>query len=219
MLGSGGAAMELEELIRKAQAGDREAQDRLFREYYAAVLALVKARMGRFLRAREESEDVAQSVFRQVLETGGFEKAAFDSPEGLRRWLLRVAENKLTDHVRTWGAQKRGAAETIALGPLEDSGSASGSGGALPHAAAPSPTGFARDHEDLERIRGALERLPSREHREVVRLHFFESLDTAEIGRRLALEPRAVRRLRAESVAWLARLLGDAASGGARGPE
>jgi RNA polymerase sigma factor (sigma-70 family) len=205
--------MDLEELIRRAQGGEREALDAIFREYYPAVLGLVKARMGRFLRAREESEDVAQSVFRQALESGGFEKAVFDSPERLRSWLLRIAENKLTDHVRTWGARKRGAGETVALGPLEDSGSASGGGGALPDAAATSPTRFARDHEDLERIRGSLERLPSREHRDVVRLHFFEGLDTAEIGRRLALEPRAVRRLRAESVALLAGLLGDAPSG------
>jgi DNA-directed RNA polymerase specialized sigma24 family protein len=60
----------------------------------------------------------------------------------------------------------------------------------------------------LERIEAALPTLPSPLHGEVLRLHYLKGLDSGEISERLKLDPRKIRRLRAEAVALMAGLLG-----------
>lgn len=193
---------QLGELIGLAQAGDRSAQDRLFSHYYPAVVEVVKARMGRFLRGREESADVAQSVFRQVIESDAFARGRFDGPDAFGRWLARVVENKLVDHARALGAAKRGAGRTVRLDAAPDDTRGDGIPATSPEA---SPSQIVARDEEWRRLKDLIPHLPSPLHAEVLRLHLVEGLATPAIAARLRIDDRQVRRLRAESVAVLIR--------------
>ena len=50
-------------LVRQAQDGDLEALGRLFERYYDRVRKIVRARLGRNLRAAVDSVDVMQDTF------------------------------------------------------------------------------------------------------------------------------------------------------------
>ena len=62
-------------------------------------------------RSRADAEDVYQDVFLRLLDSG----TAFESPEHLKAWLLRVTVNRCRDLARS-GWQRR----TVALDPEWD---------------------------------------------------------------------------------------------------
>ncbi len=191
--------------IERAQRGDDAARDALFRGSYEAVVALVKSGMSNFLRSREESADVAQSVFRQIIVSDAFVRAQFTGPDAFNRWLTAVVQNKLVDHARTFAAAKRGSGTVGSLGPPTDS---EGSAGAPTGVADPrgiSPLSAAEQSETVRLVREMLPELPSDDHRAVIEMHYFARLGTPEIAARLRVDERRVRRLRAEALAMLAQ--------------
>jgi RNA polymerase sigma factor (sigma-70 family) len=92
-------------LIGRAKAGDRDAQDDLFRRHLPGLLAWVRLKSPDFLKDRESSLDVVQSVFRDVLgDLDGFE---YRGPNSFRNWLLTYADNKLRNRVQFHQAARR----------------------------------------------------------------------------------------------------------------
>ena len=53
----------VEILVRKAQAGDREAFERLVESYRGRIASILRARLGEVLRSRLDIEDLLQEVF------------------------------------------------------------------------------------------------------------------------------------------------------------
>ncbi|MHB8576231.1 MAG: RNA polymerase sigma factor [Dehalococcoidia bacterium] len=82
-------------MIRRAQAGDRQAFGVLFDAYYPRVYRYLNDRLG----GAPEAEDLCQEVFLTVL--GSIDQFACDGPLGFDEWLLHVARRKASDHYRS----------------------------------------------------------------------------------------------------------------------
>ena len=98
--------------MERAGSGDREAVEALLLGHVSRLRAFVRLKMGPVVRGRESSEDLVQSVCREVLEDlDGFE---YRGEAGFRQWLFRRAEHKVVDRGRFWGREKRDAAREVA---------------------------------------------------------------------------------------------------------
>jgi len=96
------------DLIVRAQAGDRSAQEALVRTFSPMVFRLIS----RFFRNREDVEDLAQDVFVKMF--GRIDQVRPD--ENFPGWLQRVAVNTCYDELRK-SRRRRVALETY--GPHE----------------------------------------------------------------------------------------------------
>src|SRR6266699_3897836 len=80
------------ELVVRAQAGDRVAQENLIRQFSPLVFRLIS----RYFRHREDVEDLAQDVFLKV-----FARISQVRPdENFPGWLARVTVNTCYDELR-----------------------------------------------------------------------------------------------------------------------
>jgi RNA polymerase sigma-70 factor (ECF subfamily) len=146
--------------LRAAQAGDREAAERLFTRYRDRLLQIVSLllakRRGDLL---EDEEDIVQeSLLEAFLNLQGFEPR---SEGAFLHWLSRIAENKLRDTLRRRQARKRGEGRVRLRADL----SASFLLSSLFPGREPTPSQVAGAHELLERVESALIALPERERR------------------------------------------------------
>jgi RNA polymerase sigma-70 factor (ECF subfamily) len=182
--------------LARALAGDVEARGALLERHVARLRAFVRPRLGARLRARESSQDVVQSVFREALRgMDGFVLREESGSEGFARWLLRVADSKLKSRGRFWNRLRRGAASEAPPGGIELE--RLGDDGAL------SPSGAARSREELERLEAAFATLPPA-WRQVVVLVRLQGLGHAEAARRMGRTESATRTLLSRALARLA---------------
>jgi RNA polymerase sigma-70 factor (ECF subfamily) len=116
--------------------------------------------MSRDLKARVDPEDVAQEILLAV--HGALDRFDSRAPEGFLPWLFTVAENRVRDLAKHFGAKKRQPGE-----PLRRTQT--------------SPSAFVARAEDLDRMRAAIERLTP-EHALILRLRSLEERSYAEIA-------------------------------------
>lgn len=116
-------------------------------------------------RSRADAEDVYQDVFLKLHS----DATAFESPEHVKAWLLRVTVNRCRDLARS-GWKRR----TVALDPEWDA-----------------PDTPARDDEDAA-VWDAVGHLPEQQ-RTAVHLHYVEGYSTDEIARALDCRPATAR--------------------------
>src|SRR5215203_2408749 len=177
------------ELLRRAQEGSPEALNALYERCAGRLLAYVRLRLGRELRARLESRDILQATMMKSLEHLHDLKA--DNTGSLMGWLARIADNEIRDRADYHQRQRRAAVRET---PLDD------------QAAVPALTRSALSRvildEQAERLEIALESL-SGAHREVILLRKFEELPFAEIARRLGKSEDACRMLLARAMTAL----------------
>jgi RNA polymerase sigma factor (sigma-70 family) len=165
----------------------------LLEEHLAGLRAFVHLRLGRALRGKEESQDLVQSVCREVLSdrsgvpsrTGG----------GFREWLHRAAENKIRDRWRYWKRERRDVAREAEVDP----GAASGS--ALVDLISPSRQAASR--EELAALERAFRDLPA-DYREVIVLARLRGWPHEKIAARLGRTELATRTLLSRALARLA---------------
>ncbi len=79
--------------------------DELVKRHMSALRVFVRVRMGKELRAREESCDIVQSVAREVLQNG--ERFQFGGDQGFREWMFTTAHRKILNRLEHWRADKR----------------------------------------------------------------------------------------------------------------
>ncbi len=177
------------ELLRQAKAGSPEAVNALYARYAGRLLAFIRLRLGRDLRARLESRDILQSALLKSLQHLDDLKA--NDTRSLMAWLARIAEHEIRDRADFHHRQRREAAREVAL---EDE---------TPLAAL-SRSALSRVilDEEAQRLEEAIESL-SAEHREVIVLRKFEDLSFAEIGRRMDRSEDACRMLLARAMTAL----------------
>jgi len=193
--------------LARALAGDAAARGDLLERHVARLRAFVRPRLGARLRARESSQDVVQSVFREALRgMDTFEPRDGSGSEGFARWLLRVADSKLKSRGRFWGRLRRATAVEAADGAAELE--RLGDAGAL------SPSGAARSREELARVEAAFATLPEA-WRQVVVLVRLQGLSHAEAARRLGRTESATRTLLSRALARLATQLEEPGDGAA----
>ncbi len=160
-----------------------------------ALRAYVRLRLGRALRAREDSIDIAQSVVREALAdasrfTGG--------DDGLRAWLCKRAENKIRDRGRFWARLRRDTAKEV--GQADDPELIEAYGTLM------TPSRVAAGREELERIERAFAEL-SEDQRRVILLARVANLSHAEVALTMDRTEVATRSLLSRAIARLAVLL------------
>jgi RNA polymerase sigma factor (sigma-70 family) len=178
-------------LLERARDGDRQALDLLWARHQAGVRGLLARRMSPLLRAGYDTDDLAQSVFAEMLrDLPRFEDRG---EEKFRHWLYIKAENKVRGKLR----------RTLRRGRIRAShGTARlGSEGArsedLPEAA-----------EERSRLASALEDLDETS-RAVVRLKHDQGLGYEEIADCLGLaSPEAARKRHARALLDLKTVVG-----------
>lgn len=177
------------ELVARIQAGDRRSMDTLYLRYRDRLILSIRCRLGPHLRSRLESEDILQSVFKDVIED--IEHFEQRGPWSLNRYLHTCVLNKIRRKAEYHGAAKRTGEVPLTDSIMER----------LPEAPLEEP-GYL-DSERFERLERGLSRLPE-DMREVVVLRRVEELSNQEAARALGKTPEATSKLYNRALARLA---------------
>lgn len=161
--------------VQCARTGDHHAFERLMHSHYRTVYAVALS----YLHCRDRAEELAQEVFLRAWLGIGSLKA----PELFSAWLLRMTRNLAVD----WLRKDRRISATVQMVPLENEALE------MPAANIASPSTRLSTEQDRALVQQALFKLPAQE-REVVLLHYAESLSKSDIARQLNLHPSSVGR-------------------------
>ncbi|MGE5361862.1 MAG: sigma-70 family RNA polymerase sigma factor [Bacteroidales bacterium] len=177
-------------LLRRAREGAPDALDALYDRVAPRLLALVRLRLGRTLRAELESRDIVQATFLKSFEH--FKQFEQSDGRSLMAWLARIAENEIRDRADYHTRQRRDARVEL---PLDSA-----------HLAVPARMPSALTQlvldERATRLEEALDALEPH-YREVIILRTFEELGFREIGDRIGKTEDASRMLFARAMAAL----------------
>ena len=185
-------------LLRAAREGSPEALGQLYERCAGRLLAIIRLRMGRDLRARVESRDILQNTLLKSFQR----LEQFEGGDGasLLAWLARIAENEIRDQADFQHRQRRDVAAGVSLDDTHAPQLVARVRSAL------SQVMLGEEAATLER---ALERLDP-DHREVIVLRKLEELSFREIGARMGRSEDACRMLLARALTALTLAMRDA---------
>ncbi len=178
-------------LVALAKAGDQVALDRLCGIYAERIRRIVRLRIDQQLRSKLDSVDVVQDVL--VLALDGLKDFTYENEGDFLRWLSRIAENKLRDHLDRFFAEKRDVRREI---PFYRKGETTAGGYVEPDGLVDetTPSVVVSKKEQLDRLEKAMDQLKP-EQRQVVVLSRIEGLSHAEVAERLGKSTGAVAML------------------------
>lgn len=192
------AAVSTQSLVERAQAGDRNAADRLLRRCSEHVRQTARMLLGRSLRGYLDSDDVLQEALTAAfLDLGRFE---YRDETSLVRWLSTIVVNKVRGLADYHFAAKRDRREDVALG--RDSGD--GADGLAARRTTPGDAAEGREREAL--VRRCIEDLPDA-YREVIVLVTYLGTPWDVAAERLGRSVGAARMLHVRAQAELGRRL------------
>lgn len=175
-------------LIDRAKEGDTKALGNLYELYERRLSGAIRKKLGDKLRGRMETQDLVQSVWKDVLvDLRGFTYRGSDS---FFRWLLSCVIRKIQDKGRYFMADKRNIDRETCL-PMPGRGIHEED---QPKARDPSPSHAVTNVEELERLMGYLDRVPDAQRQALV-LHLKDKKDFEEIATIMNRSPDAVRKL------------------------
>ncbi|MFO0660830.1 MAG: sigma-70 family RNA polymerase sigma factor [Polyangiaceae bacterium] len=168
----------LSDLIQRAQAGERQALERLTQ----AIRPTVERQLVRYPLSDEDRRDVLQSTLLQVVRRIG----SFRGDANFSTWLFRVTANEALMLMRS---HRRHRARLVPGLDLEDLGNLPAS-----HERADEVLGeaSAMTAERESQVRIALAQLPQ-DYQEVVNAHYHQDLGLHEIATRFHVSESAVR--------------------------
>lgn len=186
------------DLLRRARDGDAGAISELHERHADAVAARIRSRSSPALAKRYDVDDLAQSVFAEVLrDLHRFE----DRGEGaFRNWLYAKVDGKvrqkLSKLLRAQGGRREVTARSEIVG--------------TPAADGPGPATETGRRDEIAHLRGLMSHL-TEEQREVVELRTRDRLSFVEIAERLELgSPDAARMRFARALTTLRQAWNDA---------
>lgn len=185
-----------EQLLSQARTGDHGAVLSLVERYLPELHAFIRLRMGTRLGARETSEDLTQSVCREVLEK--LDDFEYRGEPAFKRWLFLHAERKLASRGRFHAREKRDARRDVQS--LTQAQDASGYRSFL------TPSRVAVAREQIEGLERAFDKL-SEDHREVLTCAKILGMSHAEISAHIGRSEGATRVLLNRAMVKLAFLL------------
>ena len=176
------------DLVRRIQAGDQKAWEDLYLGYRDRLLLSIRCRLGPELRSKVQSEDILQSVFKDVLgELEGVEHRGKGSLDG---YLHTCVLNKIRNKADFFGAKKR-TGDT----PLTDS--------VLDGLPAPQRADLGYlDRGRYERLERAIAALPA-EMKEVILLRRVEGFTNQEVASSIGKSPEAASKVYNRALARL----------------
>lgn len=195
---------ELERRFDAASRGDVGALEQLLESFLPDLRKYLARHAGPLVSAKESSSDLAQSVCREVLERLGSERLQYRGEAEFKQWLYNAALFKIRARQRFYLAAMRDAGRDGRAEDARHGGSASEAPDWSDSASA-TPSRAAEQHEDIERMRAALAKLPPK-HREVIVLAYVDGLSHKHIAERLGLSEANSRVLLSRALARLATL-------------
>ena len=189
------------QLVALAQDGDAPALEQLCSVYGERVRRIVRLRLPRELRPKLDSVDLVQDVLMGAL--GGLTDFTYRNEGDFLRWLTRIAQNQLHDHIDRWFTDKRDVRKERRLG-IGLSTSERSFGQAPRLARTTTPSAILAKREALDKLERAIDELKP-EYREVIVLTRIEGLSYQEVTSQLGRSPEAVRKLLCRAMAALAQ--------------
>ena len=153
-----------EELMRRAQNGDRQAFSLIYERYSSAVLSYLYRMLGNV----EDVESIGQEVFLRAYRFA----PTYRFPEKLSTWLFTITRNLAINNARR---RKRSPVRNVTELNLEGVEVSSD-----PYQVARSATDNVEKQEEIARILKALEDLPT-DQKEVIVLGVFQDLSYAQM--------------------------------------
>lgn len=186
------------DLVRRAQAGEEDALERIFARHSEFLRAFVRTRLPALARGRIAESDVIQEAY--VTALARLRAVTLTDDDGFKRWLTKIVEHKVREEVRRHlHTQQRAAHREMRITKAP--------GGVEPADAMPSPSAAAVEGEEQGRLRRALERLDPAD-RTVIEMAHRQGLTYPEIGELLGIQPDAARMRHGRALARLGEGLG-----------
>lgn len=192
-------APDPEEEIHAAVAGDPQALNTVFERSMTPLVAFIRARLGTKLAARESAADLAQSVYREVLED--FDAIEYRGEAAFRGWLFKQAVRKILDRNRYHHRGCRDIGREVTPAGAENVGALVDC-----YATLGTPSRFVAAREELDRFEIAIESLTENQRNAVTMSRLLE-LESGEIAELMKCSESAVRGLVARGLATLAAKL------------
>jgi RNA polymerase sigma-70 factor (ECF subfamily) len=185
----------LEQLLREAQAGSREALGQLLQGCRGILHHSASRQLPDDLQAKGDASDLVQETLLDAHQ--GFEQFRGRTVADLFGWLFQILRTNCLGFVRAFrGRGKREIAREVPLPEQKN--------GELPLPAdESSPSSNVARREGAEALREALGQLPPH-YREVIQLHHYEGLPFAEVGRRMGYSEEAIRKIWSRALERLA---------------
>ena len=201
------------QLAVRAQGGDRQALDDLFRRYEAQVHRIARIRMGRRVRAFMDSGDLVQNTY--LVATRKIGSLELASHASIIQWLAKILENQVREAARYLRAEKRDRDE-VSFERGEPDGGSLGSR-VHPPAATPAPPEAVSDAELRELYDRGVESLEG-DYREVILLRDYAGMTWQDVADELGRPTkRATEQLYQRARLKLARILSRVLDLGERG--
>lgn len=100
-------------LLGRVTGGDRAALEEVCKRYGPRVYGIVRRRLGRRLRARVETADVAQDAMAEIVEHAG--QRHFRSEGEFLSWVRSLIEHRIVAIARYWKASRRRRSREVRL--------------------------------------------------------------------------------------------------------
>jgi RNA polymerase sigma factor (sigma-70 family) len=167
--------MTTSDFVSGLQQGQADSEAALYEKYSARIYYLAL----RQTKSPQDAEDIRAETFLRVLLA--VRNKQVRSADALPSFILGVARNV----IRETFARRQRLGEAV---PAEEA-----------ELAIPSHEGFYLDQEVRIAIRNTIEHLKPRE-RSVLRMLFYEELETEEVARRVAIAPERVRLVKSRAL-------------------
>jgi RNA polymerase sigma-70 factor (ECF subfamily) len=181
----------VQELVTRAQRGDRRAFDELCERSRAKLFGWIHSLMSPQLRSNVEPEDVLQETL--VWAYRSIRKLEWRDEEALERWLFSIAKHAV---LKEASRKNRGRERLIECEPPGDD---------------PTPSRAMRRGERFDRLKAALDGL-SPDHRRVIELARLRGKPVKKIAGEMQRSPDAVSQLLSRALKKLKDALGDTES-------
>jgi RNA polymerase sigma-70 factor (ECF subfamily) len=183
------AAAEVWALVERAQAGDADAFDQIYRRYLDTVFRFVYFRVG----SRPLAEDLTAETFLRALKRiSSFTWQGRD----LGAWLVTIARNLVADHFKSGRYRLEVSTGDVLDADREDRGPEG------------SPELAVVDHITNVALLGAVRQL-NPEQQECIVLRFLQGFSVAETAQAMGKNEGAIKALQYRAVRALHRLLPD----------
>ena len=203
--------MDIQDLIARAQEGDRSSMDRLL-EILQPFLERRARRYASSDQGCESTSDLVQEAWLRAWQNldqfNGAERVE-DTPKLFRAWVARIVHSIALNRLRDGKTQRR-LPRGRAVVPLEDVRSG-GVAGNSPRHPGPSPSVAVNTSDEARLVHEAMLELPDEVDRSIIELRFFEGLSLREISDRLKLSYDRTRERYHASMNVLERRLGGLA--------